>query len=77
MWLAALFATGCGPAPEGPCFAPGEACGGTNCAQSAFCDPSQACVPKLTEGSACTEARQCKSSQCTASKCTGVALSCT
>lgn len=77
MLLAAVFATGCGSAQEGPCFAPGEACGGGTCAQSAFCDASQTCTPKLNAGSACTDPKQCRSNQCTANLCAGVALACT
>ncbi len=68
----AVLIVGCGGVQgEGPCFPPGEPCGTGLCSQAAYCDSTQHCVPKLPDGTACTDSSQCVGAQCNSNVCAG------
>ena len=79
--ILAMLAAACGgsqrQAQEGPCFAPGEACGAAFCSQAAYCDEVQRCASKLGDGLPCSEAKQCTGARCESGKCAGGPVVCT
>jgi len=73
-----MLAAACGgsQAQEGPCFAPGEACGAAVCSQNGYCDQVQRCAVKLVDGAPCSEAKQCTGARCESGKCAGGPVVC-